>query len=58
MVATMEDVEKCLTEKFQQALDASTSTLIELSEKMDGLGLLSNKLIETGNRQMELNKLV
>jgi hypothetical protein len=40
----MEEVEKRLVEKFQQAWDASSSTLGELSKKMDGLNLLTTKL--------------
>lgn len=54
----MEEVEKRLVEKFQQAWDASSSTLGELSKKMDGLSLLTTKLSEMEKRQMENEKLV
>jgi DNA integrity scanning protein DisA with diadenylate cyclase activity len=53
----MEEVDKRLAEKFQQAVDASTSTLMELS-KMDGIGLMSDKLQEMEKRQMEQDKIV
>lgn len=37
MIVAMEEVEKQLTKKFQQALEASTTTLRETSKKLDGL---------------------
>jgi hypothetical protein len=49
----MEDVEKRITERFQQALDSSVSTLNDISRKMDGLGALTSKLEEIENRQRE-----
>lgn len=54
----MEEVEKRLAEKFQQAVDASTSMLMELSKKMDGIRLMSDKLQEMEKRQMEQDKIV
>lgn len=57
LATTMEEVEKRLAEKFQQAVDASTSTLMELS-KMDGIRLMSDKLQEMEKRQMEQDKIV
>jgi hypothetical protein len=53
----MEEVEKRLTEKFQQAWEASTATLMELSKKMDGLDTLSTKMSEMEKRQMEHEKI-
>jgi hypothetical protein len=44
LVAVMEDVEKRLAKKFQQALDSSVTTLMELSKKIDGIGVLASKL--------------
>lgn len=58
LATTMEEVEKRLAKKFQQAVDASTSTLMELSKKMDGIGLMSDKLQEMEKRQMEQDKIV
>jgi hypothetical protein len=57
VVAAMEEVEKRLTEKFQQAWEASTATLMELSKKMDGLDTLSTKMSEMEKRQMEHEKI-
>lgn len=57
LATTMEEVDKRLAEKFQQAVDASTSTLMELS-KMDGIRLMSDKLQEMEKRQMEQDKMV
>jgi hypothetical protein len=37
MFVAMEEVEKRLTKKFQQALEVSTTTLRETSKKLDGL---------------------
>lgn len=54
----MDDVEKRLAEKFQQAWDASSATLMELSKKMDGFNALSTKLTEMEKRQMEGEKLI
>lgn len=47
-----------MSEKFQQAWDASTTMLVELSKKIDGLSLLSVKLSEMEKRQMEHDKLM
>lgn len=58
LVAAMEDVEKRITERFQQALDSSASTLNDISRKMDGLGALTSKLEEIENRQREQDKIV
>jgi hypothetical protein len=54
----MEDVEKRITEKFQQAMGASTSTLHELLKKMDGINRVNNKLEEIEGRQEEHVKIV
>jgi len=49
----MEDVEKRITEKFQQAMEASASTLHELLKKMDGISGVNSKLEEIEGRQAE-----
>ena len=54
----MEDVEKRITEKFQQAMEASASTLHELLKKMDGISGVNSKLEEIEGRQAEHVKIV
>lgn len=58
MIVAMEEVEKRLTKKFQQALEASTTTLRETSKKLDGLDTLSCKMVEMEKRQVEHDKVV
>jgi hypothetical protein len=54
----MEDVEKRITEKFQQAMEASASTLHELLKKMDGISGVNSKLEEIEGRQAEHVKIM
>jgi hypothetical protein len=54
----MEDVEKRLTEKFQQAMEASVSSMHELLKKMDGISAVASKVEEIETRQADHGKVV